>query len=98
MANVGYYRSHEPKFENPRTPDPYEKTTILVREDKKTGEGLFTRRKVHRGELLAYYSGYIMSNDKTPIRIFRNFTTLTERFNRRMFMFETFINFDKFFY
>ena len=42
--------------------DPFERNTVEVRESPTGfGEGLFTKRKIEKGEFLSFYSGYFIT-------------------------------------
>ena len=40
-------------------PDPYERRTVYVRKSKYVGEGLFAKRDIQPGEIIAYYIGTV---------------------------------------
>ena len=47
----------------PTLMDPFENNTVAVRKSDIEGEGLFTTRPVANGELISFYSGYIVHKD-----------------------------------
>ena len=47
----------------PTLMDPFENNTVAVRKSDIEGEGLFTIRPVANGELISFYSGYIIHKD-----------------------------------
>ena len=48
---------------DPSLMDPFENNTVTVRKSDIEGEGLFTTRLVAKGELVSFYSGYIVHRD-----------------------------------
>ena len=48
---------------DPTLMDPFENNTVVVRKSDIEGEGLFTIRPVAKGELVSFYSGYIVHKD-----------------------------------
>ena len=56
----------------PTQRDPFENSTVAVRESvigdvmeaRDKGQGLFTVREVRRGEVVSFYSGYVIKNEQ----------------------------------
>ena len=48
---------------DPSLMDPFENNTVTVRKSDIEGEGLFTTRPMAKGELVSFYSGYIVHKD-----------------------------------
>ena len=43
--------------------DPFELNSVEVRGSKTEGEGLFTKRPIMKGELVCFYSGFLLHSD-----------------------------------
>ena len=53
--------------------DPYEQNHVYVNETEGMGEGLFARKNIIKGDVVAYYSGLLLNPKQTPI-ITKNMT------------------------
>ena len=58
---------------NPRNVDPFEQNHVYVNTASNMGEGLFARKNINEGNVVAYYSGLLLNPKQTPL-ITRNMT------------------------
>ena len=58
---------------NPRIVDPFEQNHVYVNTARNMGEGLFARKNITEGNVVAYYSGLLLNPKQTPL-ITRNMT------------------------
>lgn len=58
-----FYRNTRVRIHQPTLMDPFEKNTVFIRTDDKKGDGLFARRDIESNEVVAYYSGNVVSAD-----------------------------------
>ena len=42
--------------------DPFELNSVVVKGSKTEGEGLFTKRPIMKGELVCFYSGFLLNS------------------------------------
>ena len=59
--------------DKPTVVDPYEQNHVYVKTTEGMGEGLFARKNISQGDVVAYYSGLLLNPKQTPI-ITKNMT------------------------
>ena len=59
--------------DNPKISDPFEQNHVFVKTTKFMGDGLFARKNITAGSVVAYYSGLLLNPKQTPI-ITKNMT------------------------
>ena len=59
--------------DNPKIADPFEQNHVFVKTTKSMGDGLFARKNITAGSVVAYYSGLLLNPKQTPI-ITKNMT------------------------
>ena len=59
--------------DNPKISDPFEQNHVFVKTTKFMGDGLFARKNITAGNVVAYYSGLLLNPKQTPI-ITKNMT------------------------
>ena len=58
-----FYRNTRIRIHEPTLMDPFEKNTVFIQTDDKKGDGLFARRDIESDEVVAYYSGNVVTKD-----------------------------------
>lgn len=49
------------------TRDPYERKTVYVKDCAGRGEGVFAKRNISKGEIVAYYSGLLINTTQNTV-------------------------------
>ena len=58
-----FYRNTRVRIHKPTLMDPFEKNAVFIQTDDKKGDGLFARRDIESNEVVAYYSGIVVTAD-----------------------------------
>ena len=58
-----FSRNTRIRIHEPTLMDPFEKNTVFIKTDIEKGDGLFARRNIDPGEVVAYYSGMVITKD-----------------------------------
>ena len=58
-----FHRNTRIRIHEPKLMDQFEKNTVFIKTDIEKGDGLFARRNIDPGEVVAYYSGMVITKD-----------------------------------
>ena len=65
---VKFTRPNRIRFgDNPGIVDPFEQNHVFVKTTKLMGDGLFARKNITVGNVVAYYSGLLLNPKETPL-------------------------------
>ena len=56
-----FHRNTRVRIYQPTLMDPLEKNTVFIQTDDEKGDGLFARREIEKNEVVAYYSGIVVT-------------------------------------
>ena len=69
-----FSRNTRIRIHEPTLMDPFEKNTVFIKTDIEKGDGLFARRDIGPGEVVAYYSGIVCTKEDNQGYIPTNLT------------------------